>query len=103
VVSGHSPAPWTLHEPEPGDKVIEITGKTLFYGGGTIAEIPRDDCDYGEALANARLIAAAPDLLVALEAALVALRRPMGPEFGTRGRDFGLRETITEVIAKATA
>jgi hypothetical protein len=37
----------------------------------------------------------------ALRAAKIALGRPGGPEFGPKGRDVGLIETIAAILAEA--
>lgn len=52
----------------------------------------------GEALANANLIAAAPELLDKLEVALKRLQEKSNDS----SRDFGLINSIKVVIAKAT-
>ena len=67
----HTPGPWD-YDPTGDDKRICV-GIGLVDGpnGYDVAEVYSDDCDPDEALANARLIAAAPDLLEALEGLLV--------------------------------
>ncbi len=61
-MSNHTPGPWYIDADEPEAKGIPITN-----GAGFIADVgtlgPSDDEDR----ANARLVAAAPDLLAALE------------------------------------
>ena len=63
----HTPGPWTI-DLSKGSQPIEITAE----GRPELAYVPvgMDDCDNPEDFANARLIAAAPDLLAAVEAAL---------------------------------
>lgn len=69
----HTPGPWVIHEWGIGDSVIEVNGPD----GAQIAEIDtlRESTETehvrasGEHRANARLIAAAPDLLAACKAA----------------------------------
>jgi len=63
----HTPGPWPLSE--TGDGKRYVIGEGLVSGpkGYEVAEVYSDDCDPAEAIANARLIAAAPDLLAALE------------------------------------
>ncbi len=61
-----TPGPWTLTEPVGGDKVLRIESngdrwKRLY------CEVDKDDCCTETAIANANLIAAAPELLEALE------------------------------------
>lgn len=68
MAASHTPGPWRVSTTPSGDRVIGIGKRT----GEGIA-----DCGFGtwrvggeEALANARLIAAAPDLLAAVKSAL---------------------------------
>lgn len=84
--TSHTPGPWSIQ----GDKIINE--ETIQY----IADIRRDGEDDPEAQANARLIAAAPELLEALLNAQQDLT-----DTGTLSR-----ETIAmfaPAIAKATA
>ena len=57
----HTPSPWHYETGDDG---------AVIYTGFTIAKIPIDGSDWQS---NAHLIAAAPDLLAALEAALTAV------------------------------
>ena len=57
----HTPGPWHYETGDDG---------AVIYTGFTIANIPIDGSDWQS---NAHLIAAAPDLLAALEAALTAV------------------------------
>ena len=61
MTSTHTPAPWHYETGDDG---------AVVYTGFTIAKIPIDGSDWQS---NAHLIAAAPDLLAALEAALTAV------------------------------
>lgn len=65
-MSGFTPGPWDMRD---DDKRIAI-GVGLVEGpdGYDVAEVYADDCPSEVAEANARLIAAAPDLYTALEA-----------------------------------
>jgi ParB-like chromosome segregation protein Spo0J len=63
----HAPGPWAIYEHPGGSPGIEGEGFSVVVFGD-----PDDDCGVhgrtdDEALANARLIAAAPDLLDALK------------------------------------
>ena len=70
----HTPAPWTAHPINQYSKqpIWGIIGE-----GGRITDIPElvPNHSPSEQAANAKLIAAAPDLLAALEAAIPALQR----------------------------
>lgn len=62
----HTPGPWFPGgEPEPMGNCL---AKSVCASGSFIAEVLFKDDDDAEAEANARLIAAAPELLTALEA-----------------------------------
>ena len=68
--SKHTPGPWTFVGPSPGGTACDDGGDyAIIQGRGIIAEAIHH-VDVGrteDALANARLIAAAPDMLEALE------------------------------------
>lgn len=62
----HTPGPWTVSQPWSGFSSIKGPEGQLIFGlaaGGADEARPADECE-----ANARLIAAAPDLLEALKA-----------------------------------
>ena len=65
----HTPGPWPIDF--TGDDKRIIVGPGLVEGpnGYDVAEVYADDCDREEAEGNARVIAAAPDMVKALEAA----------------------------------
>lgn len=91
----HTPGPWKVwHGGGPNDGYFTI-GSDMEHRGGIVAEYtvpaPRPD---GEVQANARLIAAAPDLLAACQGLL-------SPTCTIYGRDVDLR-AIAEAVAKAT-
>lgn len=81
-MSGHTPGPWFVgsasefgvHNPnliqrQDGDSIAQVYGMPMH---ARIDEVERDP-RWAEGLANARLIAAAPDLLAALEASVMDL------------------------------
>lgn len=75
----HTPGPWVFHGPGSGDKALPITGAHREYVGsdGLICEVYYDDVTTegaAEQEANARLIAAAPDVLEALQECAVTLQ-----------------------------
>lgn len=62
----HTPGPWALDDSECGDlRLLDLEGRTLVLVPGCWPD--RRDDDDPEAVANARLIAAAPDMLELLE------------------------------------
>lgn len=65
-MSGHTPGPWFVSGPFIGPRLSPDSGILL-----KAARISGDETD-AECIANARLIAAAPELLVALEGLLGA-------------------------------
>jgi hypothetical protein len=78
----HTPGPWTVSEP---------TGAYIQSAAGGIAALT-----YGAREADARLIAAAPDMLAALYKAQVSLCGAFNP------RDRQALAAINDAIAKAT-
>jgi hypothetical protein len=67
-VTHHTPGPWRVERQNPSP----TTGEWMIAGAkpGYLAEVR--DCGSGDVKANAKLIAAAPDLLAAIEAMRVA-------------------------------
>jgi hypothetical protein len=70
----HTPGPWKASKDLKRYWIESSTPKVL--GGHAVAEVTDDDCDSDEAQANARLIAAAPDLLAALKQVLKHVEDP---------------------------
>jgi len=82
----------------------ELSPSTVVMNGQCVIEAPGPDgADYNERLANARLIAAAPDLLEALEAAAEHLDWcGYGDKYESEcAKDSKLPGKITAAIAKA--
>ena len=95
--ASHTPGPWVLsdewegilvHAPQSCKFVCEVTETNPVYTN------PESGISNAEALANARLIAAAPDLLFALEN-LLAVKN------GEGGTVFDSDEIARAAIAKA--
>jgi len=97
----HTPGPWYL-DPEPDDSHYQISD-----GAEGIARVEVWDGDedpevMGVAMANARLIAAAPDLLEALRLAQRALNT--APRFQVGDSDsYRIASTVDRAITQATA
>jgi len=91
----HTKGPWDTRD---DDKRITV-GCGLVEGpnGYDVAEVYNDDCDRDEAWANARLIAAAPDLLALAYQYRDDLRHPPSADSITRRL-----AAIDAAIAKAT-
>ena len=67
----HTPGPWTMHPRfDDGAEVCAIAPVAWCSVASTVGSSGDQSIDAAEARANARLIAAAPDLLRALEAAI---------------------------------
>ncbi len=93
-----TPGPWNLTAPVPGDKEIFIEQ----HGDGWArlsCAVTRDDCDTDTALANARLVAAAPDLHAALAACVATMETALG--YGDFNRGKGEFSKIAERDLKA--
>lgn len=71
-MSKHTPGPWKAKK-SSGGKYIAISGSASDYFVDLDCEVDSDDKDQEIAEANAALIAAAPDLLAALERATLLL------------------------------
>ena len=78
MTSKHTPGPWHVETIETADTVEAIAVRDGNYGM-FLAQIEPHAIEHADALANARLIAAAPELLAALEA-LVAVQYSGNPE-----------------------
>jgi hypothetical protein len=107
-MSEHTPGPWTLLIHVEGDPVLNVIrdGTEKYRGSITsakwIAELDADSLDgeCGENEANARLIAAAPDLLAACEAVLSNLDH-LSDVWGQEGVTRTVQDRLRAAIAKA--
>lgn len=114
-MSGHTPGPWVARELTNGTHSIDrAEGADRWYGlASVITMVESEDDDLAgpapspEGIANARLIATAPELLIELRQAVVQLE--MVAECLTEGRHdeallyaSSLMRTKRNAIAKAT-
>ena len=90
-MSRHTPGPWEINERHGGVIYIEGVGNTV-----AICHDDGFDIDHAEAEANARLIAAAPQMLEALEAADALIHRLL------MGADYAQKE-VEEIRAAIRA
>lgn len=94
-MSGHTKGPWEVVRTDAGIIVRTESVKKTRAGASRYAAIggfDRSDPEQlAEALANARLIAAAPKLLAALEAVLAAQSMEGRPRFGHARSQSGTR------------
>ncbi len=93
----HTKGPWPIEQTGDGKRYLIGNGLVEGPNGYEVAEVYSDDCDPDEALANAKLIAAAPELLEAAERALNYLQNTED-EFGI---SLGCAEALRAAIAKA--
>lgn len=68
----HTPGPWPHSLSGDGKRIVVGDGLVEGPNGYEVAEVYSDDCDLQTAFANARLIAAAPELLAAIDRYLAA-------------------------------
>ena len=94
----HTPGPWRVERQNPSP----TTGEWMIAGTkpGYLAEVR--DCGSRDVQANARLIAAAPDLLAALQALVAELDGPGKPYSSDSYAPPHFIETAKAAIAKAT-
>jgi len=68
VTAIHTPGPWSIHKPLIGEhKILDSQGHVLAEVFTTTDNIADEDTFWVPAEANARLIAAAPELLAAIK------------------------------------
>lgn len=98
-MSQHTPGPWTIHDQ------VDSEGFTIIKGQGLrLAKVTNSEPDWAEA--NARLIAAAPELLEDCEATMRDLNTAIDHlniwNFGElQAHLFGMQQKRAEVAAKA--
>lgn len=88
----HTPAPWRVSKDHPGNLLAGDSLLAIFYCPSRARVMPTD-AEREEAKANARLAAAAPDLLSAARIALGKIRD---------GDVVAARSVLSFVITKAT-
>jgi len=97
-----TPGPWTVSDSAPEEYAVSIHGAQLETGGFPIvADIPERTI-HGTHEANARLIAAAPDLLEALRDALKAEEDAIASVAGWAGA-LGVHPDLLARIEKMRA
>lgn len=74
----HTKGPWPIEQTGDGKRYLIGNGLVEGPNGYEVAEVYSDDCDPDEALANAKLIAAAPELLEAVKALLAEAKERGG-------------------------
>lgn len=89
----HTPSPWEVHQTGPLDN--GFPGLTVQSDFGLIVRLPDENDD--ENKANAYLIAAAPEMLIACKSALRALRDNLHPG----PMDGEAKTELERMIAKA--
>jgi hypothetical protein len=93
-MSGHTPGPWGVGEPDPNGHPAILTD-----GGELIAIVTHECVKLEEELdANARLIAAAPELLAVLKELEESVAY-----WGEYDVPLGIADRILDAIAKAEA
>lgn len=90
----HTPGPWTVFRDEFGNHVVEVaTHRAIAIEGRSAAEVG----------ANAALVAAAPDLLAALEWAMARVQHPDDSESADHAAYHAAQEAISKARAKGGA
>ncbi|MHB1407975.1 MAG: hypothetical protein ACYCXC_00025 [Acidovorax defluvii] len=95
----HTPGPWRVERQNPSP----TTGEWMIAAGtkhGYLAEVR--DCGSGDVQANARLIAAAPELLAALQAVLAEIDGPDRPHSTDSWLPSHLAHQVRVAVANAT-
>lgn len=95
----HTPGPWTVEHDGPSLAFVTAKAETITGAKWGIVCSVTSDFEHGEA--NARLIAAAPELLEALEWARDHLNNLEHSEGGLNPGEEHVREKVLAAIAKA--
>jgi hypothetical protein len=98
-MSGHTPGPWKIggQSGNPGEgEEISADGRLIAWTAATYDEDEDEDVVTEEDRANAKLIAAAPDLLAALRYAVTVMQ-----DYDIDEHLSGEFEVFTDAIAKA--
>lgn len=100
--SKHTPGPWKITgETGDGKRIYVESDMERDNRECPRCEVDSDDCDSDMAMANARLIAAAPDLLAACEAAVEAIEEHVSDEPEAPAWAAKLHKQLEAAIAKA--
>jgi hypothetical protein len=102
----HTPGPWRANERTICPRSRKWVQTDVRGGGEVVAICSRtrhtvSDDDVAEVMANARLIAAAPDLLAACEAAMEFLPKGEYPGGSGQTEAVRVRDLVRAAIAKA--
>lgn len=103
-VNGHTPGPWKVENGKIYGRNGTYITRDVAYVPDYVARMDASTMAPVEQSSNARLIAAAPDMLAALHKALELATVAEGMT-GCRSDDdfvWGIRDAITDAIAKAT-
>ena len=98
VAIAHTPGPWD-RGPYVGDNIHVITTTEHPWVGRIVAKVPALNIVDGEA--NARLIAAAPDLLAAIKALMAEVERRDNPSDEGCSSDCDQMDAAKAAVAKA--
>lgn len=104
-MSKHTPGPWTMLPAEDDVPYIRVRGTRLGcrFKVANALFVAGHPAEQAEAIANARLIAAAPDLLGALQDLDARLRECMRDQItAAEAYDSSYQSIVAEAIQKAT-
>lgn len=92
--AAHTPGPWTVERLGEGHQIVQKTGYVIC-AISPIISLRKDHP------ANARLIAAAPEMLEALKQLNIIIQAGGDFQIGPKGRHSTLKESLNKLIQKA--